>query len=68
LEQGTQALWDRFVENVIVEGMEDAFPVGPAGNKIADLAIDRRFCDLGFNRKAVLGEVHGAVFLPQLER
>jgi hypothetical protein len=67
VEQGAQSLRDRFVENVIVEGVKEAFPIGPAGNKIADLTIDRRFCDLGFDRKAVLGEGHGVVFLPWLE-
>ena len=67
VEEGTQPLRDRFVENMIIEGMEEACPIRPAGNKIADLAIDRQFGDLRFTWKAVLGEIHGVVFLPQLE-
>ena len=65
VEQRTQSLRDWLVENVIVEGVEDVFPIGPAGNEVADLAIDRGSCDLGCNRKGILDEEHGVVFLPQ---
>lgn len=66
-EEGAQVLRNRLVENVIVERVEEVFPVVLAGQKVADIPVDRRHCDPGLRRWAFYGEVHGEVFLPRLE-
>jgi hypothetical protein len=48
-EQGTQALWNRLVKNVIVKRVEEVFPFVLAGKKVADVPVDPRHCDPGLH-------------------
>ncbi len=65
-QEGTQALRNRLVENVIIERVEEVRAIGFAGKKVADIAVDRGDCDPGLRPKAFCGAVHGELLVPQL--
>ena len=54
----TQKLRNRLIEDVVVERVEDDFPIVFAGKKVADIAVDRRHRDVAFRGKASCGEAH----------
>lgn len=60
-------LRNRLVENVIIERMEKVFPIVLAIEKVADIPVDQRHCNLRLHRAVFYGEIHGEVFLRRLE-
>jgi hypothetical protein len=53
----SQKLRNRLIEDVIVERVEDDFPIVFAGKKVADIAVDRHR-DEAFRGRACYGEAH----------
>jgi hypothetical protein len=66
-ENGAQRFRNRLVEDVIIERVKQVSPIGLAGKKVADIAVDRRDCDVTLHRKAFYGEAHCQLFLLQHE-
>ena len=57
-QQGLQPLRHRLIEHVIVKRMQQVLTVILAGEKIANVTVDRRFCNDGLDVAAFGGEEH----------